>query len=235
MLHKLLCAVEGIASGLRCLACGAGSGVGALCDTCDGRVGGAGGCIRCGRIDCLGYGNGADACDRLWLPYRCCSAAAAYAPPMTDVVLALKKSGSFRSLEYCADRLVGALPDDAVDASSVTWVPAASTANKGFDHGELLAQAVSRRLGVPSRALLRRKNLGELKGLGRRGRVAVAGSSFAALATVRGGSILLVDDVTTTGASLYYAALELKGAGARAVYAAAVARTLPAVPSRRLR
>jgi predicted amidophosphoribosyltransferase len=225
MLYKVLVGVEGALDGLRCQSCRARSGAGALCSDCNDRVRPAEGCTRCGRIDCPVSGGKMNSCEHLWFPYRRCIACVRYVPPVSDVILALKKSGSYRALRYCADRLIEAFPEAAAHVSLVTWVPSASAASKGFDHGELLAAAVSSSLSLPSANLLLRESRGEIKGLDRGGRLSAAARSFVGRDRIRKVSILLVDDVMTTGASLYHASLQLLRAGAREVYAIAVART----------
>jgi predicted amidophosphoribosyltransferase len=109
----------------------------------------------------------------------------------------------------------------------VTWAPTtgAHRRARGFDHGELLARAVARRLGAPCRSLLRRR-----PGPAQTGRAAAerrAGApSFVTRGRVPPGAlVVVVDDVVTTGATLRAATAALRSAGARSVLPAAVART----------
>ena len=114
---------------------------------------------------------------------------------------------------------------DVVDV--VTWAPTtpARLRARGFDQAEVLARAVARRLGVPSRRLLRRGG-----GPAQTGRGALArhqGPAFAPCRALRGGRVLLVDDVVTTGATVAAAARALREAGAARVAVVAAARTPP--------
>ena len=93
---------------------------------------------------------------------------------------------------------------------------------RGYDQSELLARAVARRLAVPARPLLRRRPGRPQTGLDRAGRSAGPGYDALRPAT---GRVLLVDDVSTTGATLRAAVDALRCAGAVDVAAAVVART----------
>lgn len=105
----------------------------------------------------------------------------------------------------------------------VTWVPAsvAGRRQRGYDQGRLLARSVSRCTGWPLVDLLRRPGrAGTQRGRGRDERL--VGVTFTVRRPVS-GPVLLVDDVTTTGASLSQAAEALRWAGATSVHGLAVA------------
>jgi ComF family protein len=101
----------------------------------------------------------------------------------------------------------------------------ARLADRGYNHAGLLARAVARELDVPARyALLRRtRPTRPQQGLGAAARRRNLAGAFAARNGVRGRSILLVDDVSTTGATLRACAEALRGAGATRVNARVVA------------
>ena len=106
----------------------------------------------------------------------------------------------------------------------VTWVPTTSARRRerGFDHAELLARAVARLLTRRAIRLLRRGPGGPQTGLAaaerRLGPELVARSHVPA-------SVLLVDDVATTGATVGAAARALRDAGATSVRVLTAART----------
>lgn len=111
----------------------------------------------------------------------------------------------------------------------VTWVPLSRRrrAERGFDQAEALARVVARRLGVPARPLLERRG-GEALTQARRdraGRLAAMQGRFVGRGVVA-GSVLVVDDVLTTGATASACARALLRAGADRVDVLTVARSL---------
>lgn len=127
-------------------------------------------------------------------------------------------------------RLLGTLLAQAVDPGRlgdpdiVTWVPPtrAALVRRGFDHGQSIARSAARQWGLPCQAMLDRPRAPDQRLLGRSQRQHVARGSFTAAPTDR--SVLVVDDVMTTGATLDAAARALLDAGATRVSAAVVAR-----------
>jgi predicted amidophosphoribosyltransferase len=80
---------------------------------------------------------------------------------------------------------------------------------------------------VPShpRCVLARRGMRRQAGRSRAQRLQLPRRSFRNTASVRGRRLLIIDDVTTTGATLRRAAEVLGEAGAEVVYCAAMART----------
>jgi ComF family protein len=110
---------------------------------------------------------------------------------------------------------------------------------RGFNQSHLLAQTVAGELALPlSSGLLRRVRAGRAQiGLGRQARRLALADTFRAgdapawrrgaphRAGIAGRTILLVDDVTTTGATLEACGAALRRAGASAVVGLVIART----------
>lgn len=98
---------------------------------------------------------------------------------------------------------------------------------RGFNQSLELAAPLAERLGTPvlRRALVRRVRTRSQAGLNRTERGNNVRNVFEATSRVRGGRLLLVDDVATTCASLESTAKTLLDAGAAAVTVAVVART----------
>lgn len=100
---------------------------------------------------------------------------------------------------------------------------------RGYNQAEALARAVAQPLGMSTRRALRRvKPTHHLVGLGPKDRAGAIRGAFVPRrgASLRGATVLLIDDVLTTGATLGEAARALKRAGARRVVAAVLTRTL---------
>jgi predicted amidophosphoribosyltransferase len=156
------------------------------------------------------------------------ASAFAYEGPVRELVARYKYANRRAAHGWLVEHLVAAArrdlatPGGRVDV--VTWVPttAGRRQQRGFDHGALLAVGVGRRLGVPVRPLLDRRDDRPQTGRSRTSRL--VGPRLVAR-PVGGARVLLVDDVATTGASLVAAAEALRAGGARWVGALTVART----------
>jgi predicted amidophosphoribosyltransferase len=112
--------------------------------------------------------------------------------------------------------LAAAMAEVAPAADLVSWVPAspARRRQRGFDQGELLARAVARRLGLPIRRVLRRVDDEPQTSREREGRL--LGPRFVGVGRRirRHPTVLLVDDVVTTGSTLRSAAAVVLDRGA---------------------
>jgi predicted amidophosphoribosyltransferase len=155
-----------------------------------------------------------------------CHSLLAYDGDARAVVTGLKYRGSRSALDWVADGLAALVA--APPPAAVCWVPVlpAHRVERGVDAGEMVARALARRLRRPAVALLRRR-----PGAPQAGRSAADRNAGPRLVVgpMVPASVLVVDDVITTGASLAAAARVLRRAGALRVVGAAVARTPPPV------
>jgi ComF family protein len=178
-------------------------------------------CERCGRpteeplprcVDCL--------------PPAVDTARAAflYEGPLAHTVRALKFAG-WRAL---AGPLASAMArTGGLGAESLTWVPLSRKrrAARGYDQAEILARELSTRLGLPADRMLRRirDTPSQATRSGRERRRALRGA-FVTTGPVP-DSVLVVDDVLTTGTTAAACAAALKDAGARHVAVLTAARS----------
>jgi predicted amidophosphoribosyltransferase len=151
----------------------------------------------------------------------------AYDGVVRELVARAKYHGRHAALGWLAARMGDAwLAAGAPVPDMLTWVPAARARRRarGLDHARVLGRSVATRLGVPSIPVLVRRDrdpqaqrpLADR----RRGPVVSPRRSVS-------GTVLLVDDVATTGATLRVCADALRRAGAGSVVALTAARTAP--------
>ncbi len=152
-----------------------------------------------------------------------------YSGVMKDLVWNIK----YKRQRQTARLLGGYLADTLPFLSSDTIVAPLPTASsrvrrRGYDQAIVLAQSFAAKRNLECKELLNRKDQKELIGKRRSDRMKLMADSFRLKAGVsfRGKSILLVDDVLTTGASLESAAKLLRKAGASRVDAAVITRRL---------
>jgi competence protein ComFC len=214
---------------VRCAACGAGDWP--LCSPCAATVPLITPplCERCGRPSEAPLSRCADCppptIDIARAPFL-------YDGPMARTVRALK-FGGWRAL---AQPLAAAMTRaGGLEADCVTWVPLSRKrrAARGYDQAEVLARELARHLGLPVVPCLRRirETSSQASRSGRDRRRALRGA-FRAVSPVP-LSVLLVDDVLTTGATAASCAVALRSAGASRVALVTAARSLRgAVPAR---
>jgi ComF family protein len=157
---------------------------------------------------------------------------AAFTGPVRAALHALKYSGERRLAAPLGAFMAQRWETAGRGADLIVPVPVHATRRRerGFDQAEDLAKACGRKLGLPvCVALVRQERTVAQHALGRRDRAANVGHAFAlrdtaAAEAVRGRWILLIDDITTTGATLSGCAAVLAQAGALATSALTVAR-----------
>ncbi len=201
-----------VASGIvppLCAACGRPCRVEAtLCTRCSRRLGAA---------DPLG-GAGPPGLDHAW-------SSASYEGVARDLVAALKFRRLLPVAGLMAERIEWLAPAHMLSGTVVPVPPArARLRRRGFDPAGELAGALAERIGAPFEPCLTRSGGGRQVGRRRAERLGHP-PRIAAHATVP-RSVLLVDDVLTTGATLTACARALRAAGAARVVAVTFARRL---------
>jgi len=150
------------------------------------------------------------------------------------LIFALKENG--RCADFFADELARAVLTlmKTAEEDVSGWIltsPPRSVKNRmkyGFDQGELLGEALAKRLGIPyRRTMLRGGRSEEQKRLSSAQRQANAESTLVPMkrSIAEGGRYLLVDDIVTSGATVCAAAKLLYENGASAVFPLSIAKT----------
>lgn len=156
-------------------------------------------------------------------------AALAYDDLSKPLVLNLKHGGRKDGLRAFAGWMLEAAPFVA-EADQILPVPLHRSRlwQRGYNQAGWLAQALAKRVGRPYNPLLlqRKRATPSQNGLSASGRKRNVAGAFHVVQKVIGQSLVLVDDVMTTGATLQACAAVLKRAGAVRVDCVALARVV---------
>ncbi len=171
--------------------------------------------------------------------FDCARAVGRHVSPLRDLVLAFKFGGRERLAQPLGELLSDYVLRDGsagaclADAELIVPVPlhTARERDRGYNQAQLLAEQLSRAMGVPlaTGALRRVRDTPpqtELTPSQRRENVRGAFGVFDA-DVVQGRTVLLLDDVLTTGATLSECAKVLKRAGTARALALTVSRSTP--------
>jgi len=178
-------------------------------------------CTRCGRRLAAAeplLGKGPPGLDRAW-------SSAAHDGVARCLVAALKFRRLLPVADLMADRIQWLAPAHMLSGAIVPVPPAPSRLRRrGFDPAGELAAALAERLGSPLEACLARRGGRRQVGRRRADRIGQPPRIHAIDTAPR--SVLLVDDVLTTGATVSACAQALRAAGAARVVAVTFARRL---------
>ena len=151
-----------------------------------------------------------------------------YEGVVRDLVLGLKNHNDVWAAEVLGSMIARAVLRTNMQLAIVSSVPTSPSRyhERGYNPAEHLAKVIARQLTLPYRPLLLRLSVAHQIGQNRAQRLRQIHGAFYPISQrhIVGSSILIVDDVLTTGATLEEAARVLRGNGAAIVWAAAVAR-----------
>jgi ComF family protein len=189
-------------------------------------------CFRCGfpLEEDLGGQAVCGACAADAPVYDRARAALAYEDHARRLILDLKRAGRRDGLPVFAAWMASAAAPLLEEADLIAPVPMhwMRLAQRSFNQAAWLAQVLSRHTGKPWRpdALARVKRRRSQEGLSASERRRNVGGAIKARGRYEGQTVLLVDDVFTTGATAEACARALRKAGAGAVHVVTLARVV---------
>lgn len=137
------------------------------------------------------------------------------------IVSVYKDQGERRLCGFIAKAISRQMPPWAISEQYVlTYIPDSGKAyrRRGFDHSLEIAQNVSRLTGLELKTMFRRPSSRDQRRLTRRERIKnMEGCLDTIDKECLAEKIVIIDDVCTTGATIYAACLALKEAGAKSV------------------
>ncbi|HVL81787.1 MAG TPA: double zinc ribbon domain-containing protein [Actinomycetota bacterium] len=183
-------------------------------------------CLRCGLPSPKGGFPDCRACRGIG-GFRSARSLLLYTPHAGRLALTMKRRGRPALAAQIGRMLADLASAYGLGGSepTVVFVPGGRESDRrGFDHAELIARAVGQTLGAPVTGWLRRASSGRRQSeVPLHMRRSNAAGRFSARRAR--GTVLLVDDVFTTGATIEACSLALVGAGADAVDVVTFART----------
>ncbi len=148
---------------------------------------------------------------------------------LAHAIRAFKYSGAVEIAMPLSDRLIAAFGQQHWSIDVIVPVPLSQErlAERGFNQSNVICRRLSEAYCIPRRGayLQRIRHTDQQARLQGEQRQANVRGAFAASDDVAGLTILLVDDVVTTGSTLRECAFALQAKGAKAVYALAVSHS----------
>lgn len=150
-----------------------------------------------------------------------------YAFPYSGVYKKAVLNYKFRGQRYTVRALSGyvrsaieqGIPSAKFDC--VTYVPMFGETGLTFNHSKRLAHKLARQLGLPFKKLLiKTRKTPKQHSINYKQRLTNLTDAFSAVENLSGKSVLIVDDIVTTGTTLSECIKELKHGGAKTVFAA---------------
>jgi len=218
----------------RCLLCGEEIFNGEyFCDKCkaelpknDGAI-----CGHCGR-KVVSFEPYCTTCKGIIVALDKCRSAFSYEKPISTLIKRAKYGNHRYIIEYFAEELSFLYLKNYFNADGIVYIPMTKKAERkrGYNQGKILAKKLSERVGTPVLECVEKvKETKRQATLNRTERLKNLEGAFRVIdkKSVKDKTILIVDDVTTTGATAEAIAVRLKKSGAKTVYLLTVASTPP--------
>lgn len=194
-----------------------------ICSECEDKLTEENFCFKCGKSPCQ--------CPQGHI-YDGCAALYPYEGGVRDGVLLFKYRRGFNIARLIAPKLANRLIECGFNADVITAVPMESSRRRetGYNQSEYIAKLISGKMGVPVDFSLikKRGNTPMQHYLSAEERKAAADKSYFAgrhHSDITGKTVLLCDDIITTGSTLNACAAVLKKIGAEKVFCAVLAST----------
>ncbi|HEX7484228.1 MAG TPA: hypothetical protein VF281_03685 [Candidatus Saccharimonadales bacterium] len=205
------------------LCCGCGKIGSLLCDNCKYDINND---LFTQCLACRGAADETGVCHHCKLPYE----RAWCVGERSGVLQRLVGDFKFQNM-YAAYFPLAQLLDERMSdlPSNTVIVPVPTVAShireRGYDHTLLIAKQIAKRRGLKMQTLLVRATNTKQRDASRKDRLTQAKAAFALSGAIdESACYLVIDDVVTTGATMYYATETLRAAGAEHIWAAAIAR-----------
>ena len=146
--------------------------------------------------------------------------------PLNAPIYSLKRHHRKDVIEFCASEMVESINNAFPKANQyiITNVPRSnkSIVKYGYDHAELLAKEVAKRIGAKYEKILKSNIKTEQKKLHGDARKQNAKFSVVKDIDLTKKTVLIIDDIVTSGASMGEAATLIRGLGAKKIMGAAL-------------
>lgn len=217
----------------RCLCCGSEIFSGHFCEECYSKlpfIDGAA-CNHCGRKT-IAPEEYCTTCKNFLVSVDKGRSVFSYESPISGLIKKAKYDGQLYILDYFAQEMSALYLKNYFNADFLVFVPMTEKAKKarGYNQSEILAKKISEKTGVSVLdCIVKKKETERQATLNRAARLKNLKEAFKITdkKSVDGKNVVIVDDVTTTGATAEVIAERLKAAGAKRVYLITAASTPP--------
>ena len=217
----------------RCIACGKEIFEGEFCEQCkeelpfnDKVI-----CEHCGR-KIIAPQNYCSTCKGVLVSLDKCRSVFNYAPPISSLIKKMKYDNARYLAEIFSSYLAVVYFKNYMNVDCVTFVPMTKKSEKrrGYNQSKLLAEFTAKRINLPVlECLVKVKETNRQAKLTRKERLINLTDAFKVVdkKNVKEKSVLIIDDVSTTGATAEAIANKLKKVGAKCVMLLSLASVSP--------